>query len=264
MRETPPSNPFAGAGHFIRGFRLMVQPGIRRYVLAPLGINLALFAGAIAAGAAAFAELVGWLQGMIPAWLDWLAWLLWPLFFAGALLVTFYAFSLVANLIAAPFMGPLAAAVERHLTGSGPPPEADGGGVGTLLREAGADVAAELHKMGYFALRAAPLLLLSVIPLLNTLAPLLWLIFGAWTLAQEYLDPPLGNYGLRFREQRPVLARHRWTVLGFGAAATVATTIPGLNFLVLPAAVAGATSLATARMAGELTTATPEAHPAAS
>ncbi|MFP4696259.1 sulfate transporter CysZ [Thiohalospira sp.] len=246
---TSTDNPLAGAAHFFRGFRLMVQPGVRKWMVIPLLLNILVFAGGIAAGAAGFAELVAWVQEATPGWLDWLAWLLWPLFVVAALLVVFYAFTLVAALVAAPFVGPLAAAVEVHLTGRAP--EDGEGSALAIARGALADIGAEVRKLGYFAVRAIPLLVLFVIPVLNVLAPVAWFLFGAWGLAQEYLDAPLGNRGLRFPEQRPVLGRRRWTVLGFGTAAAVATAIPLVNFLVLPAAVAGATSLAVARLPRE-------------
>ncbi|MEZ5582290.1 MAG: hypothetical protein R3F37_05475 [Candidatus Competibacteraceae bacterium] len=44
-----------------------------------------------------------------------------------------------------------------------------------------------------------PLLVLFVIPGVNVIAPLLWLVFGAWMLALQYADYPMGNHGLRFR-----------------------------------------------------------------
>ena len=93
----------------------------------------------------------------------------------------------------------------------------------------------------YFALRAVPLLILFLIPGLNLLAPLLWLAFSAWFLALEYADFPMANHGLGFKEQHRRLKQQRLTSLGFGAGATLLTLIPVLNFVAVPAAVAGAT-----------------------
>ena len=53
------------------------------------------------------------------AWLDWLRYLLWPLFVLTAVLLVFYTFSLLTNLIAAPFNGLLAEAVEKLAAGPG-------------------------------------------------------------------------------------------------------------------------------------------------
>ena len=49
------------------------------------------------------------------------------------------------------------------------------------------------------------------------------------------------DHGIGFAEQRRRLAAQRINTLSFGAATLVATLIPGINFLVMPAAVAGAT-----------------------
>src|SRR5690606_29105529 len=41
------------------------------------------------------------------------------------------------------------------------------------------------------------------------LASVLWASFGAWAVALEYRDYPVGNHGHRFRDQRRLLARQR-------------------------------------------------------
>ena len=53
----------------------------------------------------------------------------------------------------------------------------------------------------------------------------------------------MGNHGLRADEQKLCLRKKRLMSLGFGGAVSVATMIPVLNFLVMPAAVAGATAM---------------------
>jgi len=88
-----------------------------------------------------------------------------------------------------------------------------------------------------------PFLLLFLIPVINIIAPFVWLIFSAWMLTIEYADYPMGNHGLRSDEQKYRLSEKRLLSLGFGGAVTVATMIPVFNFLVMPAAVAGATAM---------------------
>ena len=51
---------------------------------------------------------------------DWLRWLLYPLLGALLLAVSFLTFTLVGNLVLAPFNGLLSARVERALTGIAP------------------------------------------------------------------------------------------------------------------------------------------------
>ncbi|MGH8120148.1 MAG: EI24 domain-containing protein, partial [Gammaproteobacteria bacterium] len=95
----------------------------------------------------------------------------------------------------------------------------------------------------YFALRAVPLILLFFIPLLQFAAPFLWLLFGAWLLALEYLDFPMGNHGLAFPEQKNRLQQKRRLALGFGAGIFTLTMIPIANFLAVPVGVCAATRL---------------------
>ena len=112
-----------------------------------------------------------------------------------------------------------------------------------MLRDAVPAVLNELRKLLYILAWSLPLLVLFVIPVVNVAAPALWLLFGAWTLAVEYMDYPMGNHDLRFVEQRRRLRERRLLSLGFGGAVTVTTMIPVVNFFVMPAAVAGATAL---------------------
>lgn len=230
------NNPLHGALYFLRGVRLAFVPGVRRYVVVPLAINVALFGSVIYLGADAFARL---LDQALPSWLDWLAWLLLPLFLVVALVVVFFTFSLVGNLIAAPFNGLLAEAVERHLTGRS---TADLGWK-QLVADLYKAIVSELRKLAYVALWGLPLLVLTFVPLVNAVAAPLWILFSAWMLAIEFADFPMGNHGLAFPEQRRRLAERRFLSLGFGAAVMIVLAIPFVNFLVIPAAVAGATAL---------------------
>jgi CysZ protein len=234
------SNPFSGIGYFFQGLRLIVQPGLRRYVVIPLLINFTLFAGLIWFGASQFEVFLQWLLPELPDWLQWLEWLLWAVFGIAALMILFYVFSLLANVVASPFNGLLAEAVERHLTGE--PQDADGGWK-KMLSELVPTVIDELRKLLYLIAWSVPFLLLFVIPVINLAAPFVWLVFSAWMLAVEYADYPMGNHGLRADEQKRRLGEKRMMSLGFGGAVTIATMIPVVNFLVMPAAVAGATAM---------------------
>lgn len=237
-----PAQFIRGAGYLIRGIGLMQKPGVRRFTAAPLGINILLFSALIYFGAEAFGRLI---DRWVPDSVAWLQWLLWPLFALAALAVVFYLFILAANLVAAPFNGFLSEAVERRLIG--PPgkslPAESRPGIGRLIREAGASLIREMRKMLYYITRAIPLLVLFFIPVVNVAAPFLWIVFTAWMLALEFLSFPMENHGLDFHRQREALRRRPGLALGFGAAALLLTLIPVVNFLAMPAAVAGATAM---------------------
>lgn len=228
-------NLFVGAGYLFRGCSLITQPGLRPYVLVPLLINIVLFSVLIGFGTQQFTQLVAWL---LPAWLDWLSWLLWPLFAITLSTIAFFVFIHVGNLIGAPFNGLLAERVEKRFRSGGREAPFD---MGQLLRIFGPALISEFKKMAYFVLRALPLLLLFLIPGVNVIAPILWMVFSAWMLALEYADYPMANHDILFPEQRVLLQKKRLMVWGFGAAILFLLMIPVLNFVAMPAAVAGAT-----------------------
>lgn len=234
------SNPFAGIGYFFQGLRLIAQPKLRRYVLIPLLINVTLFGGLLWFGSGQFEVFMDWLMPELPEWLQWAEWLLWAVFAVSALLILFFTFSLLANIVAAPFNGLLAEAVELHLTNQ---PLESGGGWKKMMRELVPTIIDELRKLLYLVVWSVPFLLLFLIPVVNLIAPFIWLVFSAWMLTVEYADYPMGNHGLRSAEQKQQLADKRFLSLGFGGAVTIATMIPVFNFLVMPAAVAGATAM---------------------
>jgi CysZ protein len=243
------NNPLTGAGYLLRGFRLLARSGIKRYVVAPLLVNIIVFGTLFYLLWSQFGSLRTYVEGWLPDWLDFLSWLLLPLVVLLSALVLFFGFSALGNLFAAPFNGFLAEAVERTLTGTAP--EASGG-FASVMREAARDVRSQIRKLGYFVSRAVPLLLFFLVPGLNLAAPFLWFAFSAWMLAVEYADYAMANHGLSFSQQRDILAHRRWLALGFGGATSVALLVPGLNLAVIPAAVAGATALWVEQLAPEL------------
>ena len=235
-----------GAGYLISGLRSLNRAELRGFVVAPLLINTLLFGAGIWWSSSQFARLDQAVQGWLPDWLAWLHGLLWLLFILGALIVVFYTFTAVANLIGAPFNSLLAERVARLETPrAATPPVAP-----TDWKELLLSPLAELNKLLYFVGWAIPLLLLSFVPGLNIAAPLLWALFSAWMLALEYADYPLGNRGLTPRQQRQLLRQNWPLALGFGGMTLLLTLVPLLNFLVMPAAVIGATLLWTREAPG--------------
>ncbi len=214
-----------------------MQPGLRRFVVIPLCVNTVIFAGLIWFGVRQFDRLVNWILFYLPSWLNWFEWLLWPLFALLALMFSFLSFSLITNLIGAPFNGLLSEAIEQHLTGH---KVADQGWARTFAQIIPI-LFTELFKILYFLVWAIPFLIAFLIPGLNLFAPFLWVLFSAWMLALQYCDYPMGNHNLSFTEQRKKLRQKPINSLSFGATTLVATLIPVVNFFVMPAAVAGAT-----------------------
>ena len=226
-----------GTGYLAKGFKLIRSPGVRRYVMVPLLINMVLFSALIYWGYNQFGALVDWVMSFVPGWLSFLEWILWVFLSLLTTIVVFFTFTPIANLIAAPFNAIMAEKIEAQLTGkeinSGVP-------LSTIIIDS---IKSQLGKLVYIAIWSAGLLAFSFIPVLNFAAPFLWVLFGSWLLSLEYMDYPMGNHDLTFNQQKSQLKKRRGLSLGFGAAVMVMTSIPLLNFLVIPVAVAGATSM---------------------
>ena len=211
-------------------FAWLIRPGIRRFILLPLAVNITLFA---AGSYAAFHYSDALVESLLPGWLAWLHWLLYPLLAVALLILTYYSFSLMANLIAAPFNSLLAAAVEKAERGDPSPPATP------LWRDIFMSLIQELHKLLYFLALALPTLILALI--LPPFAPVLWFLYTAWCAALQYLDYPMANNAVPFRAQRARLRQNRADTLACGGAISLLTTIPVLNLVAMPVGVIAAT-----------------------
>ncbi len=230
-------NPFIGPTYVIKGFNLIRRPGLRRFVLIPLLVNIILFSGGIWLASSYFDA---YMAEILPQGFDWLEWLLWPIFAITLLLTMFYTFTLLANFICAPFNSLLAEAVELELKGQ---IQSSDISLMQALKDTPKSLWSEVRKLGYFLSRAIPLLILFLIPILNIAAPFLWIAFSAALLAREYFDYPMANHGHNFQQQRQTLKQHRLSSLSFGGSIMLLTMIPVVNFIVMPLAVAGATAM---------------------
>lgn len=227
-----------GFKHAWSGLAALATPGLGRFVIWPLLISIAVFSAIIFVAAAGFGALIDWLLAWLPAWLDWIQFLLWPLFALVALLMGIYSFTLLANLLGAPFNGLLAARYENHLRGV-PPPSDERSFVAASL----ASLSHEIRKLLYLARWLLLAAILFVVPVVNLFAPLVWVSMGAWLLALEYVGYPMDNHAVDAGRQRRLLAGRRSMALGFGAGVMLLSTVPLLNLLAMPAAVLGATRL---------------------
>jgi CysZ protein len=213
----------------LEGFSWLTHPSLRLFVLLPLAINCVLFSLAFVLG---YHTLNNAISQLIPDWLTWLEWLLWPLFFIGFLVMGFFSFTLLANLIAAPFYSQLASKTLSLVSGqTATKPELPW--ISVFL--------GELKRSGYLLLRTLPLLLLFLIPVVNLIAPLLWAVLAAWGMAMEFMAYPLEERGFSFDQQKQFIQQHRWQVLSFGGITGLGLTVPLLNLIITQAAVIGAT-----------------------
>jgi len=234
-----------GSVYLGRGFQIIRRADVRLYVVMPLFINILLFGVLIWFGFDLFSPLVDKAISLVPGFLDFLRWIIWLLISVFTAIVVFFTFTPIANIVAAPFNALLAEKIEAILTGKAINSSS------SFIKIARDSILSQLRKLVYILLWSAALLLFSLIPVINIAAPFLWVIFGSWLLSLEYLDYPMGNHELDFKREKQILAARKGLALGFGGSVMILTSIPLINFIVMPVAVAGATVLWVEQLAGE-------------
>jgi CysZ protein len=226
-----------GAGYLTRGARLLNHPSLRPFVLIPLLINTLIFGSLIALGFSYVSDLMDAMLARIPDWLNFIKWILWPLIGITVGLITGYFFTTVALIIASPFNALLAEKAEELITGR---PVDSLEGLGPALLAIPRGILRELVKLLYYIPMALLVLVLSFIPGVGAVA---WLLLGAWMMSIQFVDYPMDNHQLSFAQVKAAVRSRRLSSLGFGGVVALCTSIPLVNFFVMPAAVVGATLL---------------------
>jgi len=187
-----------------------------------------------------FQSLLDSAMGYVPEWVSFLNWLFYLIFGAIISVLLFYSFSVGINILAAPFMAFLAEKVEEKQTGKIFDEELT---ATVVLLIIGRSLQRELQKILYFLPRFILLLLLSFIPIVNVIAPVLLLLFSCWMLSIQYMDYAFDNNKVKFHDMRMALRTKPLLCWTFGGIVMVGLTIPFFNLFVMPIAVVAATLL---------------------
>lgn len=226
-----------GPSYVARGFELAFQAGVRRYAIIPLLLNILLFAAAIWA---VFSYAGSWIElvlSWLPDYLEWLRYLMWPFLVLAIIVLFAVSFTSVANIIAAPFNSLLAEKVEEKLTGQRPVD----GGVAGMVRDIPRIIGRELQKLMYFFPRFIGFLLLFLfVPIIGQV---LWFLFAGWVMTIQYADYPIDNHKIPFKNMRHQLWSIKGKSLSFGCLVAFLASVPLINLIMIPVAVAGATAM---------------------
>lgn len=244
--------PFTEAFSYLRRAAALARTrAVSPWVIVPILFNSILFGGAywftgswltgLLGSLTAGWALEGWLAFLNPAislvtgLLQLLVWLL-------LLALLAMVFTNVVQLLAAPFMGFLAAQVDNQLAPPlGFPPQPEESIRSMIWRT----VRRELRKTGYWLLRAVPLLvlvtLLSLVPVINLLAPAIWFIWSGWMIAIQYIDYGADTRLVSFDEMLARLREQRILVTSLGCLILGLTMLPLVNLVIMPVAVIAGT-----------------------
>ena len=224
-----------GIDCFFEGVKLVRQKGLRQYVIIPIVINTLVLSIVMIYGFSQYDAWLAFIRGLLPDWLSFISSLIGFLAAVVIFALSVYGFSIIANIISSPFNSILSQKVEERLTGKIVTSEA------SLLLVMVRSVTREISKLAYFLPRLLGLLVLSIIPGINALAPFAWILFGAWMMTVQYVDYGADNNELGFRDLRRRLDGNVFQSLLFGIIVYFVIAIPLLNLFVIPVAVAGGT-----------------------
>ena len=237
-----------GASALINGFRHLSHPALRAWVIWPILINLAVFAGLAWL-------LIGWLTGGIqgvmdglPEWLNFFRWIIWVLAVLMMALVFGVSFTTLTLLIGAPFYVVLTRRA-MTLVSVEPFPSANTSST-AIVQETASAVLRELSKIRRFIPWVLLALVISFIPVINVSAPIVWLLVNSWIFAFQFVDYPIDARQRPITETREWLAEHRAAALGVGAGVALCASVPFLNVVAFPAAIIGACQLVEASRSG--------------
>jgi len=232
----PAGKLLKGATCLLEGLPLLLRPGIKRFIVLPLIVCMLVYALIVWAALSLFSYWVDSLMSFLPAWLSFLRYLFKPLLAILLTVLIALGFNLLVGLIMAPFNGLLAEKIEILLGGKDDfPPLTWHSVISSVQRE--------LRKLAYFLPRFLVLFILSWVPLLNLIAAPLLILLSVWMMALQYLDYPAENHQLNWQQTLNWLRERRLQSLGFGAVVCCCAYLPFIGFLIVPAAVSGATVL---------------------
>jgi CysZ protein len=238
------------AASFSRGFFapfrsariLRDNPRLIQYIVIPFLINTLVFSGAVYLGLDFFGStIVGYLpQGDAWYWAV-LYWLLWGVAVLLTVVLVFFSFTVVGNLLASPFNDLLSERTEEILSGN---VNDELFSVGRFLQDAWQTILMEAKKMWVFVVVMILILPLNLLPGLgNTLYTILAISLTLFFLCFEYLGFVLVRKRQFFREQKKYIFARKFLMFGFSCGVMALLAIPLFQLFCIPLAVIGATRL---------------------
>lgn len=222
--------------------------GIWTLLITPISINLLLFAGFLRFfvmsvvptvsgwfGSLSIApELIG--QSASMSITSIIGWLISIMIFIVCLIIYAFAFSIIAEVLGAPFYEEIGVRVDRlHNVEIVERP---------WYKEVLMTVSQESRKLVALLAIGVFVFVLQFIPVLGQIGSVvLGFAVLVITLGADAVGPALYRRGLILSDRRRWVIKHIWPVVGMGIAKAVGLVVPVLNIVVLPMASSGGTML---------------------
>lgn len=212
-----------------------------KYSIAPMLINLLIY-GSV------FIFSYKWLMGLLDTWLGienteagfWLKFLHTALLIIGFLLMLFVCyllFTILGNIVTAPFNEEISQRVEEIVSGN----EEHNMG---FWEDAYISIKGEIQKLTFYLLILFLIFLLNAVPVAGSvLSAVIGVIFSCFYNALDFLDYPMTRKKMRFRDKLKVTRKGKLVTYGFGFTAFLLMFLPVINVFMKPILVAAGTAL---------------------
>ena len=224
-----------GAASLLDGFTRLFAEASLRSVLWRIVLMLFVLLLGVGFGVYSLAEYLAtlWLPASDAWYWQLLSWLVWVLAVVLALFTGAVSFTVLGSVAVAPWLETLAARSEALHRGT-PLREVQGGWWAPVMSSL-ANAIRPLFGLLLMGLAALAVIWIPVIG--QVAATLIWGYAGIRFLSYELMDVPASRRGWSFVQRRQQMAEGRFFWLGFGGLGMGLMLLPGINLLVLPAAV---------------------------
>ncbi len=220
---------------FLRGFLLIRLPCFRQYLWRPVACSLVIVSVFLFFAFSYIKTTTHSIMQLLPDWLSFSGAILVPMVYVIVIVSGTWLVGFVAIIISSPFLGSLSSQTEEYEYGAAIIADE------SLIRSAISAYKRELTKLRYHLTVLLASLIIGLI--LSPIAPLIWLIVGAWLTAVQCVDHASENHGLPFSHTRTLLRRNPGPTIVFGSLAVGLLALPFVNVLVIPASVCAGTIL---------------------
>ncbi|KTD61280.1 sulfate transporter CysZ [Legionella shakespearei] len=221
-----------GMWYMVRGFRALSTSGLKRYIILPILINVFLFTGLFYFSYHYLSPYAHYYLDKLPSWLSFLSGVFFILFIICCFLLFLSLFTVVFNIIAAPFNSLLAEKAQTVLYKLPIPSQ-------SFHEMAIRSMKRQGQFLIYYLIRLLIVGLLFFVPFIQPIYPFIWFLFTAWIISIQYQDFAMDNNLISFKEMQEHVKDNKMRSLGFGTLINLTSFIPILNLLIMPAAVIG-------------------------
>jgi len=221
---------------------LIKNKKILLYSIIPIIINLIIYTTLFIIIFQRFAKFTSNITGATSPESNWFNELLYIFLLITSLIIfliiTYIAYTILGNIITAPFNEKISQLIERIITKRISNENVN------FWKDTFLSTWSEIKKILFYCTVMIFIMLLSIIPLIGTfLTLILGLIFTTFFNAFDYIDYPLARKYLRLREKIRIIFSNLQLTFGFGISITILLLLPLINSFLKPIFVVSGTSL---------------------